>query len=556
MRKYLCAFLIMAALAAVFLPIAGLADAWTDFSVSFGEMNEEIYPTIKGKKTYLFLPGVWDAQKLVYHSSGSYLVDGQPLLDGARTDVFIPGQTVVLTNEKGRKVREIIVMQGSRIPALFIQSESGSMKKINQKNANAEPGRMTLYDSDGTVSSHALAHVHRRGNSTSAFPKKAYQIKLDKKADLTRGGGKAKTWILLADYMDMSLLRNRVTLDMAAYTGLPYALDCISVDVYLCGEYGGVYLLTEKAQIGSARVNVRDLEEAMEEANEQPLDSYPAFAIWKDDSFQHIKGSSIENATDDITGGYLLEVEKPYRYHDYETTGFITGEGLAVVVKEPKFATEEQLRYVGDIFNAFHRAILSEDGVDAETGAYYLDRFDLDSLVTKYLLEEISKNYDAHSSSQFFYKDSDAVDSKIYAGPAWDYDLSYGGFDDNGSFQIGQSAKTFYLNKNTRRHLLYNHLIKYDDFSARLREIYQERFMPAMEILLGERTPKAGMRLKSIEMYQAEIADSAAMNGKLWNSTGAMGYVEKAGKDFPSAVAFLTRFISERYGFLSGEWGG
>ena len=56
------------------------------------------------------------------------------------------------------------------------------------------------------------------------------------KADLF-GLGEGKKFILLADYLDISLLRNRITYDMARASGLPNALSCLQADVYINGEY-------------------------------------------------------------------------------------------------------------------------------------------------------------------------------------------------------------------------------------------------------------------------------------------------------------------------------
>lgn len=50
----------------------------------------------------------------------------------------------------------------------------------------------------------------------------------------------------------------------------------------------------------------------------------------------------------------------------------------------------------------------------------------MDSFVKKYLIEEITRNYDGGVTSSFFYKASDAEGGKLYAGPVWDYDVSFG----------------------------------------------------------------------------------------------------------------------------------
>lgn len=59
---------------------------------------------------------------------------------------------------------------------------------------------------------------------------------------------KAKTWILLANHADPSLLRNTLAYDLAAAFGLPGSPDSRFVDLTINGEYLGNYLITEKVE--------------------------------------------------------------------------------------------------------------------------------------------------------------------------------------------------------------------------------------------------------------------------------------------------------------------
>ena len=91
-------------------------------------------------------------------------------------------------------------------------------------------------------------------------------MKLASKADLS-GMGKDKTWLLIANWLDLSLLRNEIILQLADQIGMPYAVECRMVDLYLNGEYNGLYLMTEKIQIGRSRIRITDLEETTETIN-------------------------------------------------------------------------------------------------------------------------------------------------------------------------------------------------------------------------------------------------------------------------------------------------
>ena len=547
------------------VPALACADVLTDFYITKesganltadGRPVDYIYPYVKSNgKCYLLLPHGMDATRLMYVAKEGveYYIDGELLASGTLTDKFVPGETLDLYNAKGKKAKSITVMQGSNISALFLVSESGSMKKINGKKDDWETGNALWLKADGETYADKLTSLKKRGNSSGAYPKKSYRIKFDKKVDLT-GGGRAKTWELLANYMDISHLRNRITLDMAAYVGLPYTTDCEAVDVYALGEYLGLYLLTERIQIDDARIDITDLGEENEFANPNPPETYETFIIGdKNASLPIVKGYRLESEPEDITGGYVVEVEKPHRFNGWEDNGFKTQLGMTMIVKEPEYASENELRYIGEIFNAFHRAIVAKDGIDPVTGAYYLERFDLDSLVKKYMLEEISKNYDAHSSSQFFYKDKDSVDKMVYSGPAWDYDLTYGLFSED-PFLTARNPQSLFLHNNNRKHLMYNHLYKHADFKAHLLQVYHSDYRPALETLLGLREPREGYHLTSIDSYAAEIAASAQMNGAVWRVNSEKGFETKSGTDFEKAVVFLKDYLMKRMVFLNTEW--
>lgn len=68
--------------------------------------------------------------------------------------------------------------------------------------------------------------------------------------------GKAKNYLLLANVMDASLLRDQVLYDLADDMGLEYTPDIEPVDVFIDGEYKGSYSLSEKVEVGESRVNI------------------------------------------------------------------------------------------------------------------------------------------------------------------------------------------------------------------------------------------------------------------------------------------------------------
>ena len=71
--------------------------------------------------------------------------------------------------------------------------------------------------------------------------------------------GKSKTWLLISSARDHSFLRNVITSDLATYAGLAYSPEMVHVNLYINGEYRGLYLLSEKVQLSSSRVDIEDL---------------------------------------------------------------------------------------------------------------------------------------------------------------------------------------------------------------------------------------------------------------------------------------------------------
>jgi spore coat protein CotH len=78
----------------------------------------------------------------------------------------------------------------------------------------------------------------------------------------------AKTWILVAYYMDESFLRNAVAFRLSDELGLDFSPKSTFVNLYVDNTFAGLYQLCEKTQIGTNRIEIADLEELNEKANE------------------------------------------------------------------------------------------------------------------------------------------------------------------------------------------------------------------------------------------------------------------------------------------------
>jgi hypothetical protein len=152
------------------------------------------------------------------------------------------------------------------------------------------PGQLNQVSSTPSIST--VAGVEYRGSTSQAdfyflpgLVKKPYGIELW--TDTT--GVKAKKlslvqmpeesdWVLNASYNDRSFMRDFIAQNVAGRLGLLHS-KAKFVELIINDEYRGVYILMEKVKQGKNRVPISDL--------------YPT-----------------ENAGDDVTGGYLLKIDK------------------------------------------------------------------------------------------------------------------------------------------------------------------------------------------------------------------------------------------------------
>ena len=135
-------------------------------------------------------------------------------------------------------------------------------------------------DGETTVSS-APAQVKVRGNWTTSYEKKPLRLKFKGKQSLggLNGGRAFKNWLLLAEYKDLSMLRNKTALGLARKILRDdlYCSDCELVEVQINGEYWGVYLLAERQEAAEGRVNVPEPQKDQTGADVGYLLEYDAY---------------------------------------------------------------------------------------------------------------------------------------------------------------------------------------------------------------------------------------------------------------------------------------
>ena len=525
---------------------------------------------------YIFLPAMADraALTVVYETESGEPVclGGKEVVSGEVTDIFDTADEFEVT-VGGVDCGTLKIMQ-SELGCVFIATESGTIDNLDSHKSMTETGDTLMLNADGGVEySGEIEKLKSHGNSSWDYAnKKPYNLKLPKKQNLY-GMGKAKKWCLLSNYIDHSMLRNYATSELSRASGMEYVMDSVFVDLYADGSYRGTYQLCERVQIQKNRVNITDLEEKTEALNENDLETYAHIAVGADSVSDFVPDSykyyDIPNDPDDITGGYLLQLQLYNRYGTKSESGFVTSRGQAVEIDGPEYASLAQVLYIRQFIQEFEDAIYSENGYNS-LGKHYSDYIDTDSLVKAYLAKEISMDADGTSTSFYMWKDSDKTgDGKLHFSPVWDFDLAYGNYYRSRQNSEGDSGGTILVEKlyaacfpmsgydssNEDCKIsgidwvgqLYHHSAY---FRNRTAAIYFECFEPYLTSLTDNSEGECELRKMADKMQF-----SAEMNNARWHMFGKnkpLGPVN--GNNFDECVEYLRSFAAKRKNGLAELW--
>lgn len=522
---------------AVFYPLSRNVANATDFYVRWWYQSAH-------DRYYLFLPaGIKEGEPYWILQEGLKVwMDEKEIKNKDKFHLSLGMHSVDIEKQGVRQRVTLEVMQSQTIPSMFIETQSGSLGAIHYQKGYTETGSYTILNPEGRVS-HAgnLEKIRGRGNvSWEGSYKKAYQINLEVKTSLL-SMPEEKQWILTPNAFDPSLMKNKICYDVARALEMPFTSETEYIDLYINGVYRGNYLLMEKVEVGENRVDIRDLEKETERLNEQLPEEMERFEVAMEDGGS-FKGSYVPNQPEDITGGYLLEMEITERYGE-KPSGFISDLGQEVVIGSPKYASYEQVSYLKNLYQEMEDAVFSESGIHPLTGKHYSEYLDMDSAVKKYIVEEVSKNLDTARSSQYLYKPQDSVSEKFYFGPVWDFDKTFG-IETTNLAGVDLSVPE-YIHAGTpirESNLLYG-LYQKEDFRKNLILVFDEVACPILEHEVEVEIPK----------IMKDISESAKMDFNRWDCFEGVAPEEKI-VCFEAEVENIQDFIRQRVAFLKTEW--
>lgn len=423
---------------------------------------------------------------------------------------------------------EVSFMKSSNIPAVFIDTASGGLEYLHEDKENEETGRICVLQADGvTEYQDELPRISGRGNSTWEFEKKPYALKLKEDQPLC-GLRKSDRWRLLALWNEGSRMSDKIAMDLAQELGLPYSVQGTWVDLYLNGEYRGIYLLTESVTVGTGRVDIHNLEESNRQKNAS-IEAGTVCAYEEEDN----KGFLLENGSE-TDGGYLIEKDHP-KHWEAEESGFCLSRGDHFTINAPQHASKEQVAYIKDYVEEIDALVQDMDSAVWE-------KLDITSFAGRFLVDEIALEVDTGSTSMYFYKDRD--DEKLYSGPAWDYDRAFGS-DGDDEFYVNYGETI--VNNNERLAIAINWYQKLYETPELYRRIVEEYagVLPFFEQLLDN----------GIDRYAERIRASVLMDNARWNNVRVSENDQPRYGNYDANVNYVKFFIANRLNCLCARWG-
>lgn len=424
--------------------------------------------------------------------------------DPEHTVRYEPGVTKVYENMTlwAKFVYPTEMIEGLMAPVIYIEAANSNIQKGVYTSCTVN----VTSDKNGWNEKNLSGQIRGRGNSTWAYyEKKPYRLKFDEKVDLF-GMGRAKDWILLANTVDMAMLRNFTVYKMAQqFSGLEYTMDCQFAHVYLNNDYKGLYLIVEQVETGKNRVDIGDGTDGL--GNTLPPEDC----------------------------GYLMECgnggandgQKVFWPQNYK--GVSVG---SVVVKSPEGSvmTAKHLKYIQDYMNAVVKAIGKDDFEEL------CELVDIQSFVDSFICTEYILAGDM-GYVFFAYKEPGG---KLFLGPLWDYDQSSGTSEHGGSNYRGWEAAS--------PHSWYIKLIKNEQFRA----LVTERWLEKYDYIHGI----PDMLYETAEYYKADIdANYTRWDGflgsKQWRSLPEVDRL----KTYPEHVDYFVTWLNNRVAWIEKELG-
>lgn len=371
------------------------------------------------------------------------------------------------------------------LPTVAIDLKGGNLEKISGKKGLWCNADYTVTDIDGMRIHDGDCEVRVHGNTTFFNPKKSFDMKMKEVTPLLGMDG-GKRWVLISNYEDQSFMKNAVAYTLQQQMGCEYAPETQFVNVYVDGQFQGLYLLVERPDGGSVAFTLED--------NQQ-----------------------------DASESYMLELCGRLTYLE-SISGFETKHRY-VTIRYPD-AIEDKMDVLADFVQKAESALYMDNEENDEA---YLAYFDTRSFAVQYLLQEFMKNYDTELNSQYIYISNG---EKIKAGPGWDFGLGmYRPYDTPLDGAELLHIKALNDNEKIVGDLWFETLDSHEGFHELIREMY-----------IGEFYPKAKQIVEKISSISlVEFEDTANMDAYIWGTNS---------DTFIDRMEYTSDWMNKRLDFL------
>lgn len=368
----------------------------------------------------------------------------------------------------------------SHLPLVFLQTEGAEIPGVPVPILGGENGPTDLVTlaADGsdtiniavTVVDNAGANNHPgdapaletrslirvRGNSSRYFDKKSYLLRfVDGEGEYrdaeVMGMDTHHEWALHGPYLDKSLLRNYMWYNIAGEI-MDYAPNVRFCEVFLDGEYQGLYVMTETLDSGeNCRLNLS-----------KPIDGLnkTGYLLRLD------RGSSTELKNIDTFTQYTLR----------------NLQDLDIKYPGNKNLTPELADAIAQEFSDFEKALYSYDYDTDDYGFWHW--VDVGSFVDYFILNEFTCNYDAGWLSTYVYKD---IGGK-YKMVIWDFNSSCDNYTESVTdpFRFELQDNTWYFMMTKDEYFIQRVLDRYAQLRATyLSDGYLEQYIDETLAYLG-----------------------------------------------------------------------
>ncbi|MBQ7333097.1 MAG: CotH kinase family protein [Clostridia bacterium] len=297
--------------------------------------------------------------------------------------VFVVGALIFVRWQSYKTIND------TGLPRLDVYTEERAEIKSKEEYVNCT---VSLSGTEAEFSFENLeAGIRGRGNSTwTACPKKPYRIKFNEKTSIF--GEKAnKSWVLLALYNDFSLTKDRLAFTIADAVGTDVFVPSYNyVELYINGEYNGIYLMTDQVDENKGRSAVKE-----------------------------------DFAAQDVEVPFLVELDAYSREEGEEDVAWFSVENHDFTVKYP----EEDERYSNEQFLYIKNYISEFDTLTRKPGvtmAELSEYVDMNTFIDFFIVQEVMGQMEVNNKSIYMYK---AMGEKMKMGPVWDFDWSAQGTD-------------------------------------------------------------------------------------------------------------------------------